>query len=490
VAPELRCRTRPAGSQHAEKMPVAEDERVAGDGSHSRNHAIGAGANCQCVLAARDRTVPHRPTRVASSDLGGGATLVFAVVPLDEVVDDRRDIDEPGESRRLERAPAWAREDLGERPRVERSTQTSRGLATGRREVDVGSRGVSSRTGPIRLAVPDDHQTGNVRHGSSARMNLMPDAVAEGGGANQRGLRADEVGTLVLLAAIWGASFLFIKVGDRAVGPLLVVTTRVVLGTVGLLVYLVARRGWAAVRTMVAPVRIRDAVFLSATGSTLPFLLIAWAETHISSSLAGILNATTPLFTAVLALAVGKGERPGWRIIGLFLGFAGATLVAGGDFAGSPLAIVAMIVAAPLYAASALHARARFADIEPIGVALVQVATSSVMLVPIAARFGRWHHAPGPSAIASLLLLSFGGTAFAYVLYYRLLGSAGPQHAIAVTYLVPIAAVAYGRVLLSERIRLSALVGAVIIIVGEAISASPRRPTGHVDAALAESVPP
>jgi drug/metabolite transporter (DMT)-like permease len=304
----------------------------------------------------------------------------------------------------------------------------------------------------------------------------------------ERGLRPDEVATLALLAAIWGASFLFIKVAVHDIGPVLVVTTRVTLGALAMGIYLVSRRGWSGVRAMVATVRLRDALFLSATGSAMPFLLIAWSETKISSGLAGILNATTPLFTAVLAIALGTGLRLGWRGIGLLLGFAGAALVAGGDFAGSPAAVLAMLGASASYAVSALHARARFADVEPVGVALIQMATSTAIMLPIAAGFGRTSHHPGLDTIGSMLVLSLGGTAFAYVLYYGLIASAGPQHAIAVTYLVPIAAVLYGRVLLGERMRLTALVGAVVIIVGEAICASPAR-SNDVSEAVADAGP-
>jgi drug/metabolite transporter (DMT)-like permease len=307
----------------------------------------------------------------------------------------------------------------------------------------------------------------------------------------QRGLDAHELATLLLLAAIWGASFLFIKVAVRDVGPLLLVTTRVVLATIAMLVYLLAVHGRMELRAMLRWVRIGDALILSLTGSTLPFLLISWAETRISSGLAGILNATTPLFTVVIALAIGAGMRLGWRFAGLLLGFAGATLVAWGDFAGSPLAIAAMIAAAPLYAVSALHARSRFVGLDPACVALVQVFTSSLLLVPVAAVLGRPQHSPGLDTIGSLLLLSLGGTAFAYVLYYRLLASAGPEHAVAVTYLVPIAAVIYGRLLLHEHIRLSALIGMAVIIVGEAISATPSRSDPpHVAAAAGDAHPP
>ena len=293
---------------------------------------------------------------------------------------------------------------------------------------------------------------------------------------DHRGLRAPEVAVLVMLAAIWGASFLFIKVALRDVSPLAVVGTRLALGAVGITGWLLLRRGPAATRELLRGVRLPDALVLAVTASAVPFMLIAWAETRITSSLAGILNATVPLFTAALAYRVDPRNRiRGWRALGLLIGCAGVALVAGTDVGGSALGVVAMLGAGLCYAISTHFAKHRFDHVEPVGVALVQTVTSAAIMVPLALLLARPERAPTADAIWSLLALGLGGTALAWCLYYWLVAKAGPQHAVAVTYLVPISAVLYGSVLLDEHIGLSTLLGMVVILAGEVVVATPAR---------------
>lgn len=291
-----------------------------------------------------------------------------------------------------------------------------------------------------------------------------------------RGLRPDEAATLAFLSAVWGASFLFIKVAVEEVGPAGVVAIRLGLAAAAIGGWLTLRRGWAGVRAMVAGVRPADALVLAATGSAVPFFLIAWAETDITNSLTGILNAATPLFAAALALHLGTSDRiRGWRTLGLLLGFGGVALVAGGDLRGSAPAIAAMLTAAFFYAGSAHLARRRFSQFEPQAVALVQAVAGSALALPPALLLVRPDGVPSAAAMGSLLALGLGGTGLAYFLYYSLVSSAGPQHAVAVTYLAPVAAVVYGRVLLGERVGLPALVGMAVIIAGQVITSTPAR---------------
>jgi len=281
---------------------------------------------------------------------------------------------------------------------------------------------------------------------------------------------------LVVLAAIWGASFLFIKVALRDVGPLAVVGMRLGLGAVGIGGWLLLRRGVDGIRDLVRGVRPADAAVLAITASAIPFLLIAWAETRITSSLAGILNASLPLLTALLAYRVDPVNRiRGWRAGGLMVGFGGVALVAGTDVGGSALGVAAMLGAALSYAVSAHFAKQRFAHVEPVGVALVQTLTSASIMVPLAVLLDRPAHVPGAAALGSLLALGLGGTALAWCLYYWLVANAGPQHAVAVTYLVPIGAVIYGSLLLDEHIGVATLVGMLVIIAGEVLVATPAR---------------
>jgi drug/metabolite transporter (DMT)-like permease len=281
---------------------------------------------------------------------------------------------------------------------------------------------------------------------------------------------------LLALAAIWGASFLFIKVALRDVGPLALVACRVTLGALGVGSYLLGRRGRAGVRALVAGGRPVDALLLGLTASGLPFLLISWAETRITSSLAGILNASLPLVTAVLLTFVDPEHRlRGWRSAGLVVGFAGVATVAGADVGGSPLAIAAMLAAVTCYAIGAHLAKRRMSTVEPVGVALVQQACAAVLVLPIALAFGRPDHVPHLRPALALLALGLGGTALAFCLFYWLLARTGPQHTVTVTYLAPVFAVFYGATILDERIGVATVVGMVVIIAGELLTAAPER---------------
>ena len=290
-----------------------------------------------------------------------------------------------------------------------------------------------------------------------------------------RGLQPREAATLGLLSAVWGASFLFIKVAVDDVGPVGVAVSRLVLATATIGGWLLLRRGPAGVRAMLRGIRPADAVLFAATGSAMPFLLIAWAETRITSSLAGILNASIPLMTAGLALYLGTPDRiRGWRSAGLLLGFGGVALVAGGQLSGQPAGVAAMLVAALGYSASAHVARRRFAAVEPQAVALVQVGVGLLLVLPALA-LDPPSTTPSGQAVAALVALGVGGTGFAYFLYYSLVSTAGPQHAVAVTYLVPVAAVIYGRVFLDEHVSAGALVGMALILAGQVVTSIPSR---------------
>jgi drug/metabolite transporter (DMT)-like permease len=333
------------------------------------------------------------------------------------------------------------------------------------RHFPAGSGEEEPGTGPSR-------ETALNTFGPPAVVEVMADRTV----VAHRGLQSDEAGGLLLLAAIWGASFLFIKVAVEEMEPIAVVAARVGLGAVGLSVALVARRGWRGVRALLEGIRWRDAMVLSITASAVPFFLIAWAETRISSSLAGILNASVPLFAAVLAFRLDPiGRIRGWRTAGLVAGFVGVAMAAGTDVSGSPAGVAAMVAASISYAIGAHYARARFSGIDPVGVALTQVLVSSALLVPLSAMFGRPDGMPSAEAIGSLAALGFGGTAIAFVLYYWLVSRAGPQQTVAVTYLVPVAAIVYGAVILDEHVPLLAIVGIAITIAGQAVVAAPGR---------------
>ena len=270
------------------------------------------------------------------------------------------------------------------------------------------------------------------------------------------------------LAVTWGASFLFIKVGLEGLSPGQVVLGRVVAGAVTLALISVARRSglprdlatWAHLAVV--------AVLLC----DVPFLLIAWAEQRIGSSLASIYNAATPLMTVLWGLAVLPGERPTrGRLAGLVIGFAGVVLVlspwrAGG--AGQLSAQLACLGAAVCYGAGFAYLR-RY--LSPRGVSALSAATVQVGLAAvIALAFAPWL-AIGPARISprvalSVLALGALGTGIAYVWNTGIVASWGATVASTVTYVIPVVGVVLGVLVLSETLSWNEPAGAVIVIVG------------------------
>jgi drug/metabolite transporter (DMT)-like permease len=282
---------------------------------------------------------------------------------------------------------------------------------------------------------------------------------------------------LAILAAIWGASFLFIKVIVREISPLALVEGRLVLGAAAVFLVLVAgeraRAGRGAVgraTRLLRDVRPVRAIVLALTSAVVPFLLISWAEQHIDSGLAGILNASAPLFTAILAVRWDRSHRVrGIGVLGVLLGFLGVAVLLGADsviHGGSVGGRVAVLLAGGCYAIGVVYARTAFAGQSGITIALTQTMTGTVLLAPFAIAFGAPSRMPGLAVIGSLLVLGLGGTGFAFILYFSLVARAGATRAIVVTYLQPPAAVIYGALLLHEPVTATAIAGLALILAG------------------------
>jgi drug/metabolite transporter (DMT)-like permease len=272
---------------------------------------------------------------------------------------------------------------------------------------------------------------------------------------------------LVLLSAIWGASFMFIKVAVREIDPLTTVLGRVALGALalGLLVRWQMPEGEAVrqLREHALPIAIAGLL-----NSTIPFWLLFWAETKIDSGLAAILQASASLFTALLALGFAHSERvTGIRLAGFVLGFAGVALLVGGVPRGSILAGVAVLGSALCYSIAALYAGRRLERVPPLVLFGTLVAATLVALglglaeLPSAM--------PGWKAIGSVVALGVAGSAVAYVLYYAIIAGAGASRAILVTYLVPPMALVWGATLLGEPVTASDLGGLALILAGVAL---------------------
>jgi drug/metabolite transporter (DMT)-like permease len=298
-------------------------------------------------------------------------------------------------------------------------------------------------------------------------------------------MKAREFGVLLLLAAIWGASFMFIKVILRDMGPLTLVALRMALGAGGLVViYTLARR--QAAGPDARPVRWRALlgpfVLAAILNAVIPYILISWGETAISSGDAAILNATTPLFTTIIGYLLGSragaDRLPPVRALGVLIGFVGVAVLVTGSRPTGPavdpalgwLGHGAVLVAAASYAVAGLYARRAFAGLPTLVPAVGQNVAAALILIPPTLVVAPLTHVPPPEVILSLLALGLGGTALAYVLYFHLISTVGATRTLLVTYLLPVTALIYGALLLGEDVGAQAVVGLALVLVGIGIS--------------------
>lgn len=272
---------------------------------------------------------------------------------------------------------------------------------------------------------------------------------------------------LVALSVVWGGSFFFNEIALRALPPLTVVAVRVTLAAA----ILAAVMRVARVR-MPRDRRVLEAfLVMGLANNALPFTLIVWGQSQIASGVAAILNASTPVFMVLFAHVLTRDERlTGPRLAGVVLGLGGVAVMVGGAALGrSVLAELACLGAAVAYALAGLYGRRfRRLGVPPLATAWGQVTASSLILLPLAALVDRpWQlPAPGVEVVAALVCVAAFSTALAYVLYFRLLATAGPVNLVLVTFLVPVTAVLLGVGVLGEALLPRHLAGMALIGAG------------------------
>jgi drug/metabolite transporter (DMT)-like permease len=289
------------------------------------------------------------------------------------------------------------------------------------------------------------------------------------------------------VSVIWGASYLQIKIALDGLNAAVIVFGRVVLAAV--ILYFAVRALTDYQRTMQFARRHPGEIAVLALFSiTLPFLLITYGETQITSGLTGILVAPGPLFVAVLAPFLDPTEKVDRRgAIGLLVGFGGVVLLLGLDTVGDLgefLGGLAVLGAALSYGLGALYAKKRFtgAGVPPLVMSFFSCAAAALMTLPpaIATLPGA---SPDLGEIAAVVSLGVVGTALAFVLYYSLIAEIGAGRALLVGYMIPPVALAFGALLLGEQITAAAIAGLVLILVGVALAGQER------EAAIEEVVP-
>ena len=277
-------------------------------------------------------------------------------------------------------------------------------------------------------------------------------------------MRNEDVARLTLLAAIWGGSFIFMRVLAPVLGPVLTATTRVMIGGIALVL-------WFRVTGFDADVRgqWRHYVVIGVVNSAIPFLLFSFAALHLPASYSAILNSATPLFAALLsALFLSERLTPA-KIAGLLAGAAGVALVSkAGPIvldATVGVAIAACLGAAFCYAASSIYMKKYATGAKPMAIAgWSQVAAAIVLLplVPFAPPRGEITLA----VVANVLGLALLCSSIAYLFYYRLIADVGPTRALTVAFLIPLFGMTWGAVLLGETITWPMMAGCALIVGG------------------------
>jgi drug/metabolite transporter (DMT)-like permease len=278
-----------------------------------------------------------------------------------------------------------------------------------------------------------------------------------------------DYGYLVGLSALWGSSYLFIKIAlEGHVAPAEIVLGRLLMATVVL--YLVVRA--QGLRLPRAGRAWRAFAVMGLVGTAAPFSLISWGETRIDSSLAAILNATVPIATVLLAHFWTRDERlTVGRVAGVLIGFAGVVVLAGnaalGGHSDTLLGVLALLLSSVCYGIAAIFARGAFRGVPPVVASTGQMLLGALfMAVPGGAATLSARQAPAPGALAAVAALALLGTVGAYLLYYRLLLRVGPTRTSLATYLLSAFAVVYGALFLHEAITVRLLIGFALIVLG------------------------
>lgn len=320
----------------------------------------------------------------------------------------------------------------------------------------VGARCLHRRVAPVR----GDHHgvvRSGVRHHQVVAVPTSRSSFSPG-----------DAGLLLVLALMWGNSFLFIKTAVASVPPPWIVAGRLTLG--GLLLL-----GIAAVRRQALPRTRRDLVLLAVVGvvgAAMPWSGQAWAQQFLDSGIVAVLNATTPGATLTIAVLVGQESLHPRRVLGLLVAVAGSLVIIGGEIGGgSSAAALAIAAIAPFgYGAGSVLTRARVSGrIAPLPAAAVQLGLAAVFATSVAlAAAGRPPAAATLPPVAALSVVALGivGTGLAFLVYFILIQRVGATNASMVTYLVPVVGLVSGALVRGERFGPNVLAGAGLLVVG------------------------
>lgn len=276
----------------------------------------------------------------------------------------------------------------------------------------------------------------------------------------------------LLLAALWGASFLFMRMAAPAFGPFALVEVRVAIAAAFLLPLLAWRGGLASLRA-----RAPTLALVGVLNSAIPFVLFTYSTLTITAGFASILNATVPMWAALVAWLWVRERIRAAQWLGLAIGLAGVVLLVwgridlrpGGSQWSTTLAIAAALLASLSYGVAANYTKRRLAGVNTLAVATGGQIAAALALAPFA--LATWPAAPiGARDWAAAIALGVACTGLAYILYFRLIDRVGAMRAASVTFLIPLFGVVWGAVFLSEAITLQMAAGGAVILIGTALA--------------------
>jgi drug/metabolite transporter (DMT)-like permease len=281
-------------------------------------------------------------------------------------------------------------------------------------------------------------------------------------------VKAKDLVAILALGALWGASFMFLRIATPEFGAFAVVELRVAIAALFLLPFFLAQGSTKALRRHWRPIAL-----IGLLNTALPFCLLAYATLFLTGGVVGIFNATAPIWGA-LAAWLWNNDRPGMRrVSGMLLGTVGVLVLASGErHLGFDLvmpALAAALIAPLLYGISAIYIKKHLVNVDSIVMSTGSQITAALALIPFAVL--TWPTTPvSSSAIVAIFFLGVACTGLSYLLYFRLIASAGPVKTLAVTYLIPAFAIFWGALIIDEPVTVWMLIGCAVILAGVALT--------------------
>lgn len=281
-------------------------------------------------------------------------------------------------------------------------------------------------------------------------------------------MQTRDIGELILLSVLWGAAYLFMRAAVPAFGPAPLIALRMAIAVAVLLPLLLWRGGIGQLRSH--PIAL---LVLAVPFTALPFLMLGFAAQHLTAGLLAVLNATAPLFAALLAHFFFHERLGAWRGAGLVMGFAGVALLTAGSVSfrstDGLLAVAAVLLTSALWSVGANFTRRRFGGIDNLALTVGSLALASLATTPLAVL--TWPaETPPLRAWIEMAFLGVASSGLGFLLYYRLLRRIGPVRAMSVTFLNPVVALIAGALYLGEVLTLQTLAGAAVVLAGTALS--------------------